>query len=48
MDENTTMSREMRLEGLADLIQQMQDEELEKLQLVAEGMKLARMAGVQN
>lgn len=48
MDEVKTMTREEKLEGFTDMVQRMTDEELEKLRLVAEGMKMARMAGAQN
>lgn len=47
MDEIREMTREEKLEGLADMAQQMTDEELDKMRLVGEGMKLARMAGIQ-
>ena len=46
MSETTKLTREQKLEGMADLMRQMKDEDMDKLMLVAQGMKLAR--GAQN
>ena len=46
MNDTMKMTREQKLEGMADLMRQLKDEEVDKLMLVAQGMKLAR--GAQN